>query len=127
MSTKEIIKMLCDKKGISVTGLEKELGYGNGSLSKGDNLKSERLFEIAKYFNVTMEFLMGAEGYTYDEETEEWREDENYIINKEARVYSEFLFEHPEYRELFDASMKVKPDYISIVSLLLDIFNKVGK
>ena len=127
MSTREIIKMLCDKKGISVTGLEKELGYGNGSLSKGDNLKSERLFEIAKYFNVTMEFLMGAEGYTYDKETEEWREDENYIINKEARVYSEFLFEHPEYRELFDASMKVKPDYVSIVSVLLDIFNKVGK
>ena len=127
MSTREIIKMLCDKKGISVTGLEKELGYGNGSLSKGDNLKSERLFAIAKYFNVTMEFLMGAEGYTYDKETEEWREDENYIINKEARVYSEFLFEHPEYRELFDASMKVKPDYVSIVSVLLDIFNKVGK
>ena len=127
MSTKEIIKMLCDKKGISVTGLEKELGYGNGSLSKGDNLKSERLFEIAKYFNVTMEFLMGAEGYTYDKETEEWREDENYIINKEARVYSEFLFEHPEYKELFNASMKVKPDYVSIVSVLLDIFNKVGK
>ena len=127
MSTREIIKMLCDKKGISVTGLEKELGYGNGSLSKGDNLKSERLFEIAKYFNVTMEFLMGAEGYTYDEDTEEWGKDEKYIINKEARVYAEFLFEHPEYRELFDASMKVKPDYVSIVSVLLDIFNKVGK
>ena len=127
MSTKEIIKMLCDKKGISVTGLEKELGYGNGSLSKGDNLKSERLFEIAKYFNVTMEFLMGAEGYTYDKETEEWREDENYIINKEAREYAQFLFKHPEHRALFDASMKVKQDDISIVSALLDTFSKVGR
>lgn len=34
MSTYEIIKKLCRERGIAVTALEKELGFGRGSIGK---------------------------------------------------------------------------------------------
>ena len=34
MSTYEVIKQLCDEHGIALTALEKELGFGRGSLGK---------------------------------------------------------------------------------------------
>ena len=60
MSTLEIIKKLCRNQGISITNLEIELGYGNGSLSKSTTkfLRSDRLKAIADYFHVPMEYLM---------------------------------------------------------------------
>lgn len=58
MSTQEIIKRLCDKKGISVSALEQELGFSNASLKGNGAIKSDRLFEVAKYFKVSMEYLM---------------------------------------------------------------------
>lgn len=58
MNTIEIIKTLCKTKGISISALEKDLGYGNGSLSKARVIPSDRVYEIATYFNVSMEYLM---------------------------------------------------------------------
>lgn len=54
----KIIKELCRERGITISQLEKALGYGNASLTKAATIKSDRLYEIAKYFNVTMEYLM---------------------------------------------------------------------
>lgn len=53
-----VIKKLCEKEGISVSALEKELGYGNASLSKAKKIPAERIREIAIRFNVSMEYLM---------------------------------------------------------------------
>ncbi|MCI7739332.1 MAG: helix-turn-helix domain-containing protein [Lachnospiraceae bacterium] len=58
MTSLEIIKKLCDEKEMSISTLEKELGYSNGSLSKAKRLPSDRIYEISKYFGVTMEYLM---------------------------------------------------------------------
>lgn len=58
MTNFEIIKQLCDKEGIAVATLEKEMNYGNGSLSKAKRLPAERIMELSKRFDVSMEFLM---------------------------------------------------------------------
>ena len=60
MATYEIIKQLCGEKGIAVTALEKELGFGRGSIGKRRNSKTsaERLQKIADYFEVTVDFLV---------------------------------------------------------------------
>ena len=52
------IKQLCATKGTNISNLEKELGYGNGSLSKAKKIPSDRILDIAKYFNVSMEYIM---------------------------------------------------------------------
>ena len=55
------IKELADKQGISLNTLEERLGYSTNylySLKKG-NPKSDRLQEIADYFNVSADYLLG--------------------------------------------------------------------
>ena len=60
MNTKERIKELCKRKGMSVNKLETDLGFGTGYVSKLDkstpNTKKIKL--IADYFNVSVDYLM---------------------------------------------------------------------
>ncbi|WP_434310472.1 helix-turn-helix domain-containing protein [Hominifimenecus sp. rT4P-3] len=60
MTTYETIKKLCDEKNIAVTALEKELGFGRGSIGKlrNSSTSAERLQKIADYFHVTVNDLM---------------------------------------------------------------------
>lgn len=63
---------LCKEKGITIAQLEKELGYGNGSLGKGEvgNMSSMRIYEIAQYFGITMEQIIAPDKKSKDKETE---------------------------------------------------------
>ena len=62
MTTLENIKKICrEKKKISITTLEQELGYSNGSLSKAKDIPSSRILEISNYLGVSMEYLMTGE------------------------------------------------------------------
>lgn len=61
MTTYERIAKLCKKKGIAITALEKELGFGRGLIGKWQNKTSPnttKLQKIADYFNVTMDYLV---------------------------------------------------------------------
>ena len=55
--------------------------------------------------NVDMNYLIGKK------ESTEIIPD-SYSLNPEARDMAQFLFENPEYKVLFDASRKVKPEDI---------------
>jgi transcriptional regulator with XRE-family HTH domain len=59
MGTLDIIKDLCKENKMSISGLEKKLGYGNASLSKAKNISSQRLIEIANFFHVSTDYLTG--------------------------------------------------------------------
>lgn len=61
MKTSDIIRQLCRTNNVSVTDLEIELGFSNGSLTKSNYIRSDRLLAVAKRFNVSMEYLMGEE------------------------------------------------------------------
>jgi len=64
MLTYETIKKLCKDKGVTVTGVEKELGFARGSLCKVNTNKPsmEKVQKLANYFGVSVEHLMtGAE------------------------------------------------------------------
>lgn len=57
----EKVKELAKKHGISLNTLEDNLGYGRNSLYSLKNKKpnAERLQEIADYFNVSTDYLLG--------------------------------------------------------------------
>jgi len=55
------------KKNISLTVLEQELGYSNGSLAKAKDIPSSRIAEIANFLDVSMEFLMTGIDKSLDE------------------------------------------------------------
>lgn len=65
------VKDLCKAKGITIAKLESELGFSNGSIAKGLNggMKYENLLKIAKYFNVSMEYIATGEPMQNDVET----------------------------------------------------------
>lgn len=61
MNSVEKVKALCKQKNIPISRLERELGFGNGyigQLRKG-SFPDDRLFAIAKYLDVSFEYLMG--------------------------------------------------------------------
>ena len=59
--TYEKIKELADKRGISLTKLEEDLGYSRNTLYKlkSQRPNAERISEIADYFNVSTDYLLG--------------------------------------------------------------------
>ncbi len=65
----ERISDICKKNGTSITKLERELGYSNGSLAKAKDIPSSRILEIANYFNVSMNWIMTGNIPDYSEES----------------------------------------------------------
>lgn len=57
----EKIKELCQKRGISINYLEETLGYSRNTIysMKSKKPNAERLQEIADYFNVSTDYLLG--------------------------------------------------------------------
>lgn len=56
------IKELCDKKGITITKLESDLGFGNSSIKKWKQTTSpsvDKVIKIASYFDVSVDYLLG--------------------------------------------------------------------
>lgn len=64
--------------------------------------------------NVDMNYLIGKK------ESTEIIPD-SYYLNPKARDMAQFLFENPEYKVLFDASRKVKPEDIQFVKEMIKI------
>ena len=110
MTTTEVIRLLCAKRNKSVTEVEKVLGYSNGSLTKNNYLRSDRLQAIADYFGVTMEYLM-----TGEDPEQVSTEGNKYYFDDEAAELADFAHKNPEYKALFDASRNVKPEDINFV------------
>lgn len=105
------IKELCSKQGITISQLEKELGYGNGSLSKSKSIKAERLNEIAQYFNTSMEYILTGEQTSY-------------YLDPETAQLAQELYQRPEMKVLFDASRKATKEDIEAVAELLKKLSK---
>lgn len=57
----EIVKNLADKKGISINQLEENLGYSRNTIynMKKSTPNAERIQQIADYFNVSTDYLLG--------------------------------------------------------------------
>ena len=110
---KERIRALCKKKGVNFYKAEQEIGVAKGYLSKLDhtNPNADKLKKIADYFGVTTNYLLTGE--TTDEE---------YYLNPDAKELAQFLFEHPEYKVLFDASRKVKKEDLEVVKQIIERF-----
>ena len=60
MTLKDRVKELAKKQGISLPSLEAELGFGNSTIVKWDKSipNAEKLNAVAKYFGVTMDYLL---------------------------------------------------------------------
>ena len=57
----DLIKFLCNKKGITVSALVVELGLGKNSITRWDENKPsvDRVQKVADYFGVSVDYLLG--------------------------------------------------------------------
>lgn len=68
---------------------------------------------LAKYFGVEKSDLIEDKGDATPEA---------YYLNDEARDLAEFMFRNPQYKVLFDASRKVKPEDLETVQKIIEKF-----
>ena len=87
-----------------------------GMYESGERESSFELLEqIADYFNVDMNYLLGKSELSE-------HIPQGYYLNDDAREMAQFMFDNPEYKVLFDASRKVRKDDIALVKALMDKF-----
>lgn len=118
MLSYDMIKTLCKNNGVTVTGLEKELGFARGSLCKVDTNKPsmEKVKKLADYFHVSADYLMNGD---------EKEGEETYYLNDETREMAQSIFENKELRMLFDAAQDASPEDLETVhSMLLALKRK---
>ena len=56
------IKELCARKGITISKLELDLGFGNSSIKKWEKSSSpsiDKIVKVATYFDVSIDYLTG--------------------------------------------------------------------
>lgn len=112
-----VFKALRVKSGLTQQQMADKLGLSRSTIGMYENGEREPSFEIleniADLFNVDMNYLIGKK------ESTEIIPD-NYYLNEDARDMAQFLLENPNYKVLFDASRKVKPEDIQFVKEMID-------
>lgn len=112
-----VFKSLRIKSGLTQQQMAEKLGLSRSTIGMYENGEREPSFEILEHiadlFNVDMNYLIGKK------ESTEIIPD-SYYLNPEARDMAQFLFENPDYKVLFDASRKVKPEDIQFVKEMID-------
>lgn len=108
----EKVKELAKKQGISLNTLEDNLGYGRNSLYSLKNKKpnAERLQEIADYFNVSTDYLLG-------------RTDNPAIAKDNQEYTSEDLRKMAENAKTFDGKPLTESD-IEAIQNIIEIYLK---
>lgn len=110
---KDMLKYFRIREGLSQSELAKKLGVSPSTISMYEVGQREPDFEteeaIADLFNTDLNTLRGRD-----------TEQSPYYFDKDASDAAQFLYEHPEYKVLFDATRKVKKDDILFVKEMID-------
>ena len=111
----ERIKELCKQKGVAVTQVERELGFGRGSLSKIDRHTPgyKKLEMIADYFGITVEDITGRDNQPKAETI-----NADFYIDNETAKKAQQVFEAKKI--LFEAAESSDPEDILTAARFLE-------
>lgn len=119
------IKELCKINGITITGLEKELGLSKGSLSKIDSHKpnAEKVKMIADRLKTTPDYIL----YGILPEHASISGKKYYFDDHTAELAQE-MFDNPQLNTLMSSSRKLQVEDIESVLLFVNtLLRKDGK
>ena len=101
--------------GKTQSDISKDLGISKATVSSWVNgtrvPRMDKVDLLCDYFNIKRSELM-------EDKTNE--QDNNYYFDKDSAEAAQFLFKNPEYKVLFDASRKVKPEDIQFVKEMIN-------
>lgn len=105
MSLVERVKRLCEMKNITLTTLERNLGFSVSSIRKWDDSapSTDKIKAVAEYFDVSVDYLLGRE------EAE----------NDEIMELREQLRRQPGMRILFDASKDATKEQLEAMAEMI--------
>lgn len=125
MSLKERIKALAQERGVSLPVLEAELGFGNSTIVKWDKSmpKADKLDAVAKYFNVSMEYLLNgidADGLSEKDNKDIAKDLENIMAKLSAGEDGPASYDgeelDPEAAELFRDELEIALRRLKIIN-----------
>lgn len=109
---------LRDKRGLTDYQVAKETGLSPSLFSDwkaGRSVpKIDRLQKIARFFGVSVSYLIG-------------EEIDGYYINRETAEAAQELFENPDLRILFDAARDSRPEDLRMVAEMLRRFKETNE
>ena len=111
----DYVRLLCKERNISISKLEKDLGFSNGYLNpkKLKKVPYDRAVMIADYLKGDINRILGSNVET------------GYYINPETAAIAQDIFENKELRLLFDAARDADPEDLETVhSMLLALKRK---
>lgn len=108
------LRYYLNKNDMTQNELANRLGVGTTSVYNWcngiKNPRMDKLDAMCEIFHCKRSDLM--------EEKEE--NADSYYLNQDADETAQFLFQNPEYKVLFDASRKVKPEDINFVAEMIE-------
>ena len=123
----DYFEQLLQQRNITVVEVSKATGIPQSTFSMWKNrrniLSAENLLKLSKFFNVPMEYFLGSDCIEWDPESQEIVKTDDYYVSDEAKQMAQFLFSNPEYRVLFDASRKVKPEDLQKAIKMLGVLS----
>ena len=115
MEIKDIIKNRRLELGLTMKELAAKIGVSESAVSRWEsgnisNMKRDKVALLSRVLGISPDVLMGWE-------TDEAPNDhsDEYLFDDDAKELAQFLFDHPEYKSVFDAVRKVKKDDIQFV------------
>ena len=107
------LRYYLEKEGMTQVELAEKLGVSKTSVGNWVNgVKSPRMDKVDQMCKI-----FGCRRSDLSED-----HPESYYIEEDAREMAEFMFRHPEYKVLFNASRNVKKEDIEFVANLLERF-----
>lgn len=108
MSLVERIRQLCEVHGITLSALERELGFGSSSIRKWDSSSPsiDKLQAIADRFDVSIDYLLSREP------------------SDETEAMLEYLHKNPNIRVLLSSSVKLEKEDLDAVLAIVKRMNK---
>lgn len=125
----EKLKHLRTGRDMTRTDLAKILKVSDSSIAmyeRNERMPSmQNIKEIAKYFNVDYNYLLD-ENYDVDYSLEDKpvntvnEERSVYLVNIDSQDAAKFIYENPEYKELFETIKTVDKEEISFVRKMIE-------
>ena len=109
------IKMLCKERGVSVSGVERELGFARGSLCKIDKNKpsGDRIRKLANYFGVPLDY------FVEDVKVQTSGHPEWYDYPKTTK-YMEAILDKPGLGVLLEGAMELSDENVDLLLNMIE-------